>query len=93
MAENDAKGSHVGRRDFIKTTALVSVAATLPETSLLGQDDVKGVFKPSPEGIKRNVLFLTDSPKKYEPLINKIRAIREFEFTVSPVQFNLPRAP
>jgi L-fucose isomerase-like protein len=93
MAVNDAKGSHVGRRDFIKTTALVSVATTLPGASLAAQDNVKGVFKPSPEGIKRNVLFLTDSPQKYEPLINKIRAIKEFEFTVSPVQVNLQKSP
>ena len=39
------------------------------------------------------MLFLTDSPKKYEPLINKIRAIKEFEFTVSPVEVNLQRSP
>jgi L-fucose isomerase-like protein len=93
MAENDAKGNHVGRRDFIKTTTLAGVAAALPGAGLAGQDIVKGVFKPSPEGIKRNVLFLTDSPKKYEPLINKIRAIKEFEFTVSPVEVNLQRSP
>jgi L-fucose isomerase-like protein len=93
MAENDAKGSHVGRRDFIATTTLASIAATLPGTSFAGQDNVKGAFKPSPEGTKRNVLFLTDSPKKYEPLINKIRAIKEFEFTVSPVEINLQKSP
>jgi L-fucose isomerase-like protein len=93
MAGSDAKGSHVGRRDFIKTTTLASVAVTLPGTALVGQDDVKGAFKPSPEGIKRNVLFLTDSPKKYEPLINKIKAIKEFEFTVSPVELNLQKSP
>jgi L-fucose isomerase-like protein len=93
MAESDAKGNHVGRRDFIKATTLASVAATLPVASLTAQDKVTGVFKPSPEGIKRNVLFLTDSPKKYETLINKIRAIKEFEFTVSPVEINLQKSP
>jgi L-fucose isomerase-like protein len=94
MKESNGDGNHVGRRDFIKTTTLASVAVTLPATSLVAQDTtVKGAFKPSPEGNKRNVLFLTDSPKKYESLINKIRAIKEFEFTVSPVEINLQRSP
>jgi L-fucose isomerase-like protein len=90
--ENYAKGIQFGRRDFVRTTALASVVATLPGTSL-GQDVVKGAFKASPEGRKRSLLFLTDSPKKYEPLINKIRAISEFEFTVLPVDVNLQKAP
>jgi L-fucose isomerase-like protein len=93
MTGNDSKGNHVGRRAFIRTTTLAGMASTLPVTSLVGQDDIKGAFKPSPEGIKRNVLFLSDSLQKYEPLINKIRAIKEFEFTVSPVQVNLQRSP
>ncbi len=92
MAEIDGRGSHVGRRDFIRTTTLASVAATIPGTSLVGQEVVKGVFKASPEGKKRNLLFLTDSLKKYEPLINKIRAIKEYEFSVSPGEVNLQRS-
>ena len=39
MAGNDTKGNHFGRRDFIKTTTLASVAATLPGTGLVGQED------------------------------------------------------
>jgi L-fucose isomerase-like protein len=93
MAGNDVTGNHVGRRAFIKTSALVSMAATLPGASLTAQEAISGAFKPSPGGTKRNVLFLTDSPKKYEPLINKIRAIKEFEVTVSPVQVNLQKSP
>jgi L-fucose isomerase-like protein len=93
MAGDDVRVGSFGRRDFIKTTALASVVATLPVTGLLGQDNAKIAFKPSPEGLKRNVLFLTDSLKKYEPLINKIRAIKEYEITVSPVEVNLQRAP
>jgi L-fucose isomerase-like protein len=90
---NDHNGIHVRRRDFLKTTTLASVAIALPGAGLAGQDEAKGVFKPSPEGTKRNVLFLTDSPKKYEPLINKIKAIKEFEITVSPVEINLQKSP
>ncbi len=93
MTENDANGNHVGRRAFIKTSALVGVAAALPGTGLAAQDPIRGFFRPSPEGIKRNLLFLTDSPQKYEPLINKIRAIKEFEITVSPAQVNLQKSP
>ncbi len=93
MAENNAKGIPVGRRDFIKATTLASMAATLPVAGLVGQGNVRGAFKSSPEGKKRNVLFLTDSPKKYEPLINKIRAVREYEFTVSPLEVNLQKSP
>lgn len=95
MAENHGNGSHVGRRDFIKTSTLVGLsAATLPVIGLGGQENAgfgKLAFKPSPAGTKRNVLFLTDSPKKYEPLMNRIRAIKEFEFTVSSVEINLQR--
>jgi len=94
MAEHEATGIQVGRRDFIKATALAGVvAATLPGTSLAAQEGVKAVFKPSPEGTKRNVLFITDAPKRYEPLMNRIRAIREFEFTVSPLEVNLQKSP
>jgi L-fucose isomerase-like protein len=93
MAENDLNTNHFGRRTFIKATALAGAAAALPVTGFAGQEDIKGAFKPSPQGIKRNVLFLTDSPGKYEPLINKIREIKEFEFTVSPVEVNLQRSP
>ncbi len=93
MAGNDATENHVGRRTFLRTTTLASVAATIPGTGFAAQEEVKHYFKPSPEGIKRNVLFLTDSPQKYETLTNKIKAVKEFEFTVSPVQINLQKSP
>lgn|GEM_PF-383926 len=91
--ENDAKGMNFRRRDFIKVTTLAGMAATLPGSGFAKQDDLRGSFRPSPEGTKRTVLFLTDSPQRYEPLVNKIRAIKDFEFTVSPFQVNLQRAP
>jgi hypothetical protein len=91
MAEKEVKGCCVGRRDFILASTLAGVAAALPATALLGQE-VKSRLKPSPEGKKRNLLFLNDSPKTYEPLINKIKAIKEFEFTVSTIEVNLQKS-
>jgi L-fucose isomerase-like protein len=93
MTESNGNGNHVGRRNFIKTTTLAGVAATFPVAGFAAQDSVQGAFKPSPAGKKRNVLFLTDSPKKYEPLINQIMAIKEFEVAVSPVEINLQKSP
>ncbi len=93
MAENETKGNHVGRRDFIKATTLASMAATLPGAGFAAQESLTGAFKPSPEGIKRNLLLLTDSPKRYEALINRIGAIKEFEIAVTPVEINLQRSP
>ena len=90
---NDAKGLNFPRRDFIKVTTLAGMAATVPGTGFAGQDDLRGSFRPSPDGKKRTVLFLADSPQRYEPLMNKIRALKDFEFTVSPFQVNLQRAP
>jgi L-fucose isomerase-like protein len=93
MMDNNLNGNHVGRRNFVKLTTLASVAATLPGVGFAAQDAVRGAFKPSPGGLKRNVLFLTDSPKKYESLINKIKAIKEYECTVTPVEVNLQKSP
>jgi L-fucose isomerase-like protein len=94
MTGNDANGCcHVGRRNFIKTSALAGVVAALPGAGFAAPDAIKGVFKPSPQGAVRNLLFLTDNPKKYEPLVNKIKAIKEFEIAVTPVQINLQKNP
>jgi hypothetical protein len=82
----DQQGFH-GRRDFLKTTTLAGMAATLPTASLLGQD-VKSVSKTRPIGKKRTLLFLTDSPSSYEKLIESIKAVKEFDFLVSTLQVN-----
>jgi hypothetical protein len=78
---------HVGRRDFLRTTTLAGMAATLPGTSFLGQDPGT-VPRTSPTGTKRNLLFLTDDPAKYQRLMDSIKAINEFEFLVTPVKIN-----
>ncbi len=90
--ENDQKGIRVGRRDFIKTTALAGMAAALPVTGLAGQRAISG-SKPSPAGTKRNLLFLGDVPENYERLIESIKSIKEYEILVTPmkVDFRKPQ--
>ena len=83
----DLKCVHVGRRDFIKTTTLAGMAATLPVTSLLAQEP-RGALKPSPQGKKRRLIFLTDTPPAYNQITESIRAIKEYEFEITPVVFN-----
>lgn len=103
--------NHIGRRGFIKISALAGAAAatTIP-AGCGGANTAGGVssaggaadsvppaedgsafnaFKPSPDGNKRKLLFLTDAPQRYEPLYDKIRAITEYEIAVSPLEINL----
>ncbi len=70
---------HVGRRDFLKTTAMVSVAATLPEA--LAQNPPNVVKAPN-KGNKRKLLLLSDAPTAYERLIQSVKSIKEYEFSV-----------
>jgi hypothetical protein len=84
--ENDKKGIQFNRRDFIKTTALAGMAAAaLPATGFARQSTISG-SKPSPEGTKRNLLFLSDIPENYKSLIESIRSIKEYEILVTPMK-------
>jgi hypothetical protein len=85
MMENDQKGIRVNRRDFIKTTALASMAAALPVTGLAGQSTISR-SKPSPSGMRRNLLFLSDVPENYDRLIESIKSIKEYEIIVTPMK-------
>jgi hypothetical protein len=89
---NDQEGVRVSRRGFIKTTALASMAATLPVTSFASQSTISG-SKPSPAGKKRNLLFLSDVPENYERLIESIESIKDYEVLVTPmkVDFQKPK--
>jgi hypothetical protein len=87
MPKKDHAGVHVERRDFLKTTTMASMAAALPGTNLLGQD-TESLSKARPQGMKRKLLFLTESPAMYERLTESIKAIKEFEFLVSPIQIS-----
>ena len=87
MINGNQKKAHVGRRDFIKTTTMASMAATIPGTGLLGRD-AAGFPKPQPAGKKRNVLFVGNPRPEHERLIESIKSLKEFEFAVSPIQVN-----
>lgn len=87
MFERDHKDVHVGRRDFLKTTTMASMAAALPAKSLLGQD-TGSLLKTRPKEGKRNLLFLSDSTAAYEKLIELIRSNKEAGFLVTPLQVN-----
>ena len=95
--------NHIGRRGFIKVSALAgAAAATVLPTGCGGIDtagsgleavgaetETRRFFKAGPTGNKRNLLFLTDAPQRYEPLFDKIRTIAGYEITVSPIEVNL----
>ncbi len=70
---------HVGRRDFIKATAMAGVATALPEA--VAQSPV-GVARRANTGNKRKLLLLSDHPDSYERLIGSVKAIKEFDFSV-----------
>ena len=83
----DFKCVHVGRRDFIKTGTLAGMAATLPVAGLAAQE-MRGTLKPSPQGRKRRLVFLTDTPPAYEKIVESIRFIKEYDIDVTPIVFN-----
>ncbi len=92
MQKEDQKPVRVDRRDFIKATTLVGMAGTLPGASLPAQD-APIPSKPRNSGKTRKVLFVSDLPSSYEKLIDSIRAIREYEFQVIPIQASLQQKP
>jgi hypothetical protein len=85
---NIQKGIHVSRRGFIKTTALASMAVSLPATNLEGQSTITATVgtKPSPAGRKRSLLFSSDNPERFRNLIESIQAIKEYDFHVTPIK-------
>jgi len=96
MAGCCGHGNHLGRRSFIKVSALAGAAAASVSApmSLAAQTTAaninKAAFKASPAGKKRNLLFLTNARQQsYEPLFKKIRDIADYEITVSPVQISM----
>jgi hypothetical protein len=92
MQNDERKTGRVGRRDFIMATTL---AGTLLPLSGVG---AAAPPPPVPErpvntGKTRKVLFVSDSLADHEKLIEAIRAIREYEFQVIPIQESLQRKP
>jgi L-fucose isomerase-like protein len=89
MQKEDPKGAHVGRRGFLKAMTMAGVAATFPETILaksksIGKPENKG--NKGKRGNKRKLLLLSGYPQAYESLIQSIKAIREFEFSIVTIK-------
>jgi hypothetical protein len=83
---------HVGRRDFIKTTTMAGVAATIPGTALLGQN----AAKPSQSKANRTqkkVLCLSSSPSEHEQLVQSIKSIpgTDLLVTLTRVDYQRPQ--
>ncbi len=83
VLKDDPKEVQVGRRDFIKTTTMAGMAATLPGKSLLGQDIASS--KSRTEGTKRKLLCLCETPATFEKFFESIKAIKEIDFLVPPI--------
>ena len=75
----------LGRRDFIKTTAIAGVAGSIPAAGILAQDAAKP-FRPRYNGKQRKLLLMSSNPAAHESLLNSIKAIKEFDFVVEPVK-------
>jgi L-fucose isomerase-like protein len=87
---NDPKGIQVGRRNFIRTTALAGMVAALPGNGSAESGMIRG-SKPSPEGMKRNLIFLSDVPERYANLIESIKAAKEYEILVTPMKVDFQK--
>jgi L-fucose isomerase-like protein len=85
MPSEDNKGVFVGRRDFLKTTTMAGMAATLPATLLQNSE---GAVKPGNRGNKRKLLLLGGFPDAYENLIQSVQSIKEYEFTIVSIKTN-----
>ncbi len=92
MLIGNHKEIQVGRRDFIKTTTMASVAATLPGASHVRQD-AERPSKPMPGGMKKKLLCLSDSPESYEQFIESIRSIPGTDLLVSSIKVNYQKPP
>jgi hypothetical protein len=90
LLKQNPKAIHVGRRDFIKTTTMAGMAATLPGTALIGQD-AGDSLKSRADGTKRRLLCLTDSPPAFENFFESIRAIKEADLLLNPVKVNFQK--
>lgn len=85
--KGDRDETQVGRRDFLKATTLAGVAAAFPGKGITAQVPSMPGRTPS-QGRRRKVLFVSDSTASYEKLMESIRAVKEFDFEVQPVQIN-----
>jgi len=87
VPKGDHKEIQVGRRDFMKTTTMASLAAAVPGTGLAAQN-AESSSKQNPAGMKRKLLYLSISPETHEEFIESIRSISGTDLLVSPVKVN-----
>jgi L-fucose isomerase-like protein len=91
MSKPNHEGYSVNRRNFIKTTAIASMAAALPATKILGQTTPK-MLRRRRSGDKRKLLFLNEAPQEYGKLIESIKSIREVDLLpVTAANFRSPQ--
>ena len=88
----DQKGIYVGRRDFIKTTAMAVMGSTLSyksvyanETGILSEPESGGGNRKK----NRKLLCLSASPETDKELIESIKTNPELDFHVSMIPFNI----
>lgn len=75
----------LGRRDFIRTTAIAGVAGALPTVSAPAQE-TPGPVRPTYAGKGRKVLLLSSRPEAHGSLVEAIRAIKEYDVAVETVK-------
>ena len=87
MLRHDSKAIHVGRRDFIKASAMAGMAATLPGTALPGQG-TGGLSRSQPGGMKKKLLCLNDAPAAFEKFWDSVKSVKEVDSAANPVTVN-----
>jgi hypothetical protein len=78
---------HVGRRNFIKTTAMAGVAATLPAASAIGRDTAIPANR-LPGARNKKLLLLSDNPKNYEGFVESAKSQSGKNLQISSMQVN-----
>ncbi len=89
MASKDKKGICIGRRDFIKTSAMAVVGSTISLSNAQG-NETEILSKPE-LGFRnrqrnKNLLCLSESTSMYKELLDSIKANPEIDFNVSMAQ-------
>jgi hypothetical protein len=77
----------VGRRNFIKTTALAGVAAAFPATNSAGRD--ASISNAGQTGAKnKRLLILSDNTKTYEKFVERLQSQSGNNLRISSMQVN-----
>jgi L-fucose isomerase-like protein len=84
------KEAHVGRRDFIKATAIASVAVNLPGTRLIAQS-AERASQVKPRGAKKKLFCLTDNMIAHERLVESIKSLTSTDVSHVKANFQKPQ--